>query len=448
MTTQKKPYKPVQSTPEMAAMTTPPLSATHEREVAQPHSPTIPSPKRLSSVVFGDEDVSAEVARVPDLPSSWLDRLLQLSTTLPVREGEVEVVGVVLDVTAELLDGAAIGVCFVDADRQQQIVRRADRGSHSVDPTRLFPGYSHEVVLELPELAGSTLHAASDDPDILSPSSPAARLLARIANVLRSGLAHARLYAKALKSDTTVHDLESQMVQAEKLASLGQIAAGLVHELNNPLTSIVAYTDYLTKRWMVKRDADPSGAAGDELERLRRIGESAHRLLRFTRDLVTYARPSSETPVPVVLHGVIDQALVFCDHVLSETGTTVERAFGDGISPVRGIPEQLTQVFVNLVTNACHAMSASGGKVSISTELCDGDDAVRVVVKDTGAGIPADNLARIFVPFFTTKASGRGTGLGLSIVKNIIESHGGTITVASEVAIGTSFVITLPAALR
>lgn len=445
MTTSKK---PLEAPPVAPSMTTPPLSATHEREVAYPHSPTIPSPKRLSSVVFGDEDVSAEIPRAPELPSAWLDRLLQLATTLPVRDGEVEVVGVVLDVTAELLDGAAVGVCFVDADNTQRIVRRADRGSHSVDPTRLFPGYSHEVVLELPELAGSTLHAASDDPDILSATSPAARLLARIANVLRSGLAHARVYAKALKSDGTVHDLESQMVQAEKLASLGQIAAGLVHELNNPLTSIVAYTDYLTKRWMVKRDADATGATSDELERLRRIGESAHRLLRFTRDLVSYARPSSETPVPVVLHGVIDQALVFCDHVLTETGTKVERGFGDGISPVRGIPEQLTQVFVNLVTNACHAMAAGGGSVSISTELTEGDDFVRIVVKDSGTGISPANIQRIFLPFFTTKASGRGTGLGLSIVKNIIESHGGSITVESELSIGTSFVICLPAAVR
>jgi signal transduction histidine kinase len=222
----------------------------------------------------------------------------------------------------------------------------------------------------------------------------------------------------------------------------------MVHELNNPLTSIVAYTDYLAKRWVLKRDADPTGTAGDELERLRRIGESAHRLLRFTRDLVAYARPSSDTPVPVVLHGVIDQALVFCDHVLIESKTKLDRRFGDGILPVRRLPEQLTQVFVNLITNACQAMPSTGGSVSITTELLDGDGEVRIIVSDSGEGISDTNVARIFMPFFTTKVSGRGTGLGLSIVKNIIEAHGGCIAVESEIAKGTTFTLTLPVAGR
>ncbi|NVL68031.1 two-component sensor histidine kinase, partial [Escherichia coli] len=98
--------------------------------------------------------------------------------------------------------------------------------------------------------------------------------------------------------------LNSHMVQAEKLASLGQIAAGVVHELNNPLTSIVAYTDWLIR----KQGMSPNGGDPDSLERLRRIGESASRILRFTRDLVAYARPSSEVPVPVSLPTVIEQA--------------------------------------------------------------------------------------------------------------------------------------------
>ena len=431
-------------------VTAPPLSATHEREIVQDPAKAVSSgaPQRLSAVIFGDEDISAEVPRAPELPASWLDRLLDVTVQLPVRDGEAEVVGVVLDVVAELLAPAAVGVCFVDGRDQQRILRRGMRAEQSVDPTRLFPGYAHEVILELPELAGSTLHAASDDPALVSSTGPAARLLTRAANVIRSGLAHARLHAGAQVSEGEVQNLTSQMVQAEKLAQLGQIAAGLVHELNNPLTSIVAYTDYLSNRWVAKRDADPSGAAADELERLRRIGESAHRLLRFTRDLVAYARPSSDTPVPVVLHGVIDQALAFCDHVLNESKTKVLRNFGDGILPVRGLPEQLTQVFVNLVTNACHAMPLDGGTVSITTELVDSDRQVKIVVRDSGEGITSANVARIFLPFFTTKVSGHGTGLGLSIVKNIVEAHGGSIGVESEIAKGTTFTLTLPVAAR
>jgi len=240
-----------------------------------------------------------------------------------------------------------------------------------------------------------------------------------------------------------VTTLNAQIVQAEKLASLGQIAAGMVHELNNPLTSIVAYTDYLTKRWLAKREqSDP-----DEVERLRRIGESAHRLLRFTRDLVTYARPAGEIPVPVVVHSVIEQALVFCEHLIGESITRVERRFGDHILPVRGLPEQLTQVFVNLVTNACHAMP-EGGVLTIVTELVDGESAVRVVISDTGCGILRDDQARIFTPFFTTKKDGKGTGLGLAIVKSIVEGHNGHIRVESEPDRGASFALVLPVASR
>lgn len=449
MSSSKKPSFPE---PGAAPMTSPPLSATQERAVVkpsqQPNTISSNAPQRLSAVVFGDEDVSAEVPRPPQLPPQWLDRLLDVAVQLPVQEGETEVVRIVVDLVAELLAPAAIGVCFVDGHDTQRVIRHGARVNEGTDPTRLFPGFAHEVIVDLPDFPGTTMHAASDDASALAASSPAARLLVRAASVLRSGLAHARLHVGVQVSQGEVHNLTSQMVQAEKLAQLGQIAAGMVHELNNPLTSIVAYTDYLTKRWVAKRDADPTGAAGDELERLRRIGESAHRLLRFTRDLVAYARPSSETPVPVVVHGVIDQALVFCDHVLSESRTTVDRQFGDGILPVRGLPEQLTQVFVNLVTNACQAMPAGGGRIAISTELVDGDQAVRIVVADSGEGIAQANLAQVFLPFFTTKVSGRGTGLGLSIVKSIVESHGGQIAVESQIAKGTTFTMTLPVAIR
>ena len=146
---------------------------------------------------------------------------------------------------------------------------------------------------------------------------------------------------------------------------------------------------------------------------------------RFTRDLVTYARPSSDAPQPVVVSSIVDQALSFCEHLLDETGVTVSREFGDGVLPVRGMPEQLAQVFVNLVTNACH---------------------VKVTVEDNGHGVPKENLTRLFVPFFTTKSEGHGTGLGLAIVKNIVEGHDGRIDVQSDPSYGTRFLIVLPVA--
>jgi len=280
--------------------------------------------------------------------------------------------------------------------------------------------------------------------------SPIVHFLNRAALTAGDALRRARADERIECLSSELRALKAHMVQAEKLASLGQIAAGMVHELNNPLTSIVAYTDYLLRRASRQSNADP-----DDTERLRRIAESANRMLRFTRDLVSYARPSSEVAVPVALHTVIQRALAFCEHELVQAESTVECHFDPRVAHVRGMPEQLAQIFVNLVTNACHAMAPPppeapdstrlhAGKLTITTELVDGDARIRVTVADTGHGISASHLPLVFAPFFTTKGAGRGTGLGLSIVKNIVETHNGTIRAESEPPHGTRFIIVLP----
>jgi PAS domain S-box-containing protein len=235
---------------------------------------------------------------------------------------------------------------------------------------------------------------------------------------------------------TELRELEEQVIHAEKLATLGQLAAGVVHELNNPLTSISVYGDYLLKK------ATAEDAPAPDVEKLRRIVQSADRILRFTRDLVSYARPATEKPVPVDIHELIDQAVGFCAHLIDETGAVIENRYDPALPPVYGVPIQLVQVFVNLVTNACHAMPLGAGRLKLETSSYgDGRLAARIV--DNGKGIPEDNLQRIFEPFFTTKGEGKGTGLGLSIVKNIVEQHRGLITVHSEVGAGTTFEIVL-----
>jgi signal transduction histidine kinase len=134
--------------------------------------------------------------------------------------------------------------------------------------------------------------------------------------------------------------------------------------------------------------------------------------------------------------------------VLVESSASVDRHFGEGVLPVRGLPEQLTQVFVNLITNACHAMPPGGGVITIATDLAEGDGRLRVTVSDTGHGIPTQNVGRVFIPFFTTKGDGKGTGLGLAIVKSIVEGHGGQISVESDPPQGTQFILLLPVASR
>ncbi|MCB9611066.1 MAG: PAS domain-containing protein [Sandaracinus sp.] len=235
---------------------------------------------------------------------------------------------------------------------------------------------------------------------------------------------------------TELRELEHQVRHAEKLATLGQLAAGVVHELNNPLTSIAVYSDYLFTKWTRENQAE------EDRQKLQRIRQAADRVIHFSRDLVTYARPSREEASPLRLHDAIEQALGFCEHVLADVGATVERKLAVAETTVMGVRSQLHQVFVNLVTNACHAMPEGVGRLVIESEV--GDGRVRVRVRDNGAGISPDHLDHIFEPFFTTKGEGQGTGLGLSIAKRIVEHHGGRLRATSRLGDGTTFEIELP----
>ena len=236
---------------------------------------------------------------------------------------------------------------------------------------------------------------------------------------------------------TELHQLEEQVIHAEKLATLGQLAAGVVHELNNPLTSISVYGEYLLRK------GERAGYDASDLEKLRRIVESADRILRFTRDLVTYARPSTEEPTQVSLRDVVQQSLLFCEHVVDEAQVAVTtRLEADAV--VRGVKGQLHQVFINLITNACHAVAGKeGARIVLSVEQQ--GDLVRARVEDNGIGIPERTRDKIFEPFFSTKGEGKGTGLGLSIVRNILQQHGGDIRVLGPEAGGTIFEVELPA---
>jgi signal transduction histidine kinase len=236
---------------------------------------------------------------------------------------------------------------------------------------------------------------------------------------------------------TEVRELEGQVIHAEKLATLGQLAAGIVHEINNPLTSISVYGEYLLSK------LTRSGAEHADLKRVERILRSSDRIMSFTRNLLTYARPSKEEAQPVLLNDVLGEAAGFCEHILREAGLTVVRDYGENLPKVNAVPGQLHQVFVNLITNACNAAPEEGGQVRLATRL-QGHDRIVVEIEDNGVGIQASELGRVFEPFFSTRRKGKGTGLGLSIVRNIVEEHQGTIEIASEVGGGTTVLITLP----
>jgi two-component system NtrC family sensor kinase len=236
---------------------------------------------------------------------------------------------------------------------------------------------------------------------------------------------------------TQLRALEKQVLEAEKMASMGKLAAGVVHELNNPLTSISIYAEYLAQK-LACGQVEPADAA-----KAQKILEGARRIQKLTRDLVSYSRPASDEAELLNFNEVVEQGLSFCEHIISKADISLNRELGQNIGLVVGNRNRLLQVVVNLVTNACQAMEA-GGELSINTRLQ--DDWVVLSVSDTGCGIPEKDLERIFEPFFTTKKAGEGTGLGLSIVSSIVEHHQGSIRVKSQVGAGTTFEVWLPIA--
>lgn len=389
------------------------------------------SPSARSSEAPSAERISLS----RDVPSDWLDRLLVAHAALAPTAPLIESVGTLLTLGVEVLEDLALGACVPGSDGRQMVVRFPDRVSQigSPDPTRLFPEHDGERSLPILGEEGATLHVAGHDRERLT-EAPVQLFLDRLAQVLGSLIRAHRAFSRTPSAE--LHRLQDQVIQLEKLASLGQRVASIVHEINNPLSPILSYSDYLLKKG-ARTGFEPS-----DLERLTRINESAERIRRFSRNLTEYSRPNEVVPASVPIHDVIDRALVFCEHELDQMGVIVARSFGE-IHPVRGVAGQLTQVFVNLFTNAAHAMREQGGLLTITTSMLASGE-VAVIIKDDGHGIDEETLPKIFDPFFTTKAEGRGTGLGLSIVRNIVDSHGGRILAARNSPKGTIFRVELP----
>ncbi len=238
------------------------------------------------------------------------------------------------------------------------------------------------------------------------------------------------------QDQSKIDALQQQVVRAERLATLGELAAGVVHELNNPLTSITVYAEYLVRK------LEAAGGEPSDIEKMRRIGASAQRILRFSRDLVQYARPSKKEQESVDLAQVVRQSVSICEHLVERGGIALTIDVDPELPVVQAVAGQIEQVLINLITNAVHAVE-SGGHVIVRA-VPSGPAAVMLEVGDSGPGVPPDDQERIFEPFFTTKPDGKGTGLGLPIVRNIVEEHRGQISVATSELGGAAFRVILP----
>jgi signal transduction histidine kinase len=261
----------------------------------------------------------------------------------------------------------------------------------------------------------------------------------RVAKILCAAMQRERNRQRLLAQAEELRDLQRRVIQAEKLASYGQLVASTLHDLNNPLTAILAYAEYFA------RTLGAAGLAEADRERIARLKDAAETVLRQTRGLVEYACPPRTPFASVDLIGVVRRAINLCEHEFSRVGLGVRSAFGDDLLPVNGHAEHLTQLFVNLFTNAAHAALSANAELSIEASTYEDPTWIMVRVHDNGAGIQPTDIERVFDPFYTTRR-GSGCGLGLSIVREIVDHHGGKISVESAPHVGTTFSLLLPAA--
>jgi two-component system NtrC family sensor kinase len=232
-------------------------------------------------------------------------------------------------------------------------------------------------------------------------------------------------------------EAQTQIYHSDKLASIGRLAAGVAHEINNPLTGVLTFSSFLLKR----AEGNPEMKAD-----LETIVRETKRCREIVKDLLDFARPVPIRMVDVNLNDIIQRALNIVDNQLQFKHITVHKFLDASLPNVSADAGQLQQVLINLLVNAADAIEdEEGGEISIFSDVTmhGGEACVKIMLKDTGCGISQENLPKIFEPFYTTKEQ-KGTGLGLAVAWGIIDKHGGTISVQSEEGKGSQFTIMLP----
>ena len=249
------------------------------------------------------------------------------------------------------------------------------------------------------------------------------------------------------KDLTRVRTMMEQLMASEKMASVGQMAAGVAHEINTPLGVILGYSQLMA-------DDFPEGS--EELENLQIIERQTKACRKIVADLLKFSRQSVNVQEDLCLNDIITDVLAVTEHSLNMDHIYVEHDLNPDLPPIVGDTEKLRQVFVNFVNNAHHAMEEQGeGTIYFSTRYDSSSREIVATVRDTGHGIPEDVKAKIFDPFFTTKSVGKGTGLGLSVSYGIIQEHDGVIELESPVDLGaeqpqqgTAFHVRFPVAVE
>ncbi len=238
-----------------------------------------------------------------------------------------------------------------------------------------------------------------------------------------------------LRNMTEQRAIEAQLIQSDKLAALGEMIAGVAHEINNPLTTVMGQAELLG----LSKDLTKAQKSS------KLILHEAHRAARIVKNLLIFSRAHQPEKVPVLINELIDQTLELWNYQIKVNNIVIEKHYSTDTPSILVDYYQIQQVIFNLIQNSQQAIATEKkqGVIRIETEVLN-DRFVRIIFEDNGPGIEAENLKKIFNPFFTTKSVGKGTGLGLSITYGIITAHGGNISCQSEPGKGTSFIVDLP----
>jgi signal transduction histidine kinase len=277
-------------------------------------------------------------------------------------------------------------------------------------------------------------------------------------------MANANLLSQKEKLQQTLDQLkstQSQLVQAEKMASLGELTAGIAHEIQNPLNFVNNFSEVSTelvdemKSEIKKGNYDEVNVIADDVKQnLEKINHHGTRAADIVKGMLQHSRSSSGLKEPAVINALADEYLRLAYHGLKakdiDFNATMKTDFDESIDKINIIPQDIGRVILNLITNAFYAVNEKSKQgiadydptVSVVTKKV--NHQVEIRVTDNGNGIPPNILDKIFQPFFTTKPTGQGTGLGLSLSYDIVKAHGGELKVETKVEIGTEFIIQLP----
>ena len=247
------------------------------------------------------------------------------------------------------------------------------------------------------------------------------------------------------ESNRELKKAQDEVMRSEKLASVGTLAAGVAHEIGNPIGIILGYLEILRQNSCQQKET------GDILKR---VENEIMRIDKIIRELLSFSHPGKTTLEPVQVNPIIEETLSLLSHQKAFNAIEVALKLEGSLPPVMADQQQFQQVVINILLNAMDAMP-EGGELTVTTEQCNGiphlsrtpshSSGVRIIIRDTGIGIDKEHIDKIFDPFYTTKGAGKGTGLGLSVSVRIIESFGGTLSVESSPGTGTAFTIILPA---